>query len=385
MNNDQFYQNLPSFSKFSELADSQKYEEVPSDWFVIISDIKGSTVAIDAGRYREVNLIGASSIVVASQAVGELEVPFVFGGDGTTLVVPASVKDTVLAELAGLAYFSRTEYELELRVGCVPISELRAQGFEIKVAKFGLVPTRGLAVFQGGGILQADQWIKSKPELYGYESDTQKLPDLKDLTCRWQPIPSTKGQVVSIIILARGKDKDSVYKEILGLMEQIIGGEMDSACPVQLSGMTYKGIRETLKEEKTLHKGYLNHKFLNTITHVIVSYLAFALRLHPWMKPLHQYANQLDTHSDYRKFDDTLRLVLDLEGHQLKKLQEALEERHQASSLYYGLHAADSALMTCFVGGLNDGEHLHFIDGGNGGYARAALQLKEQIALYPAI
>lgn len=385
MNNDQFYQDLPSFSKFSELANSQKYEDVPSDWFVIISDIKGSTLAIDAGRYREVNLIGASSIVVASQAVGDLEVPFVFGGDGTTLVVPTSVKDKVLSELAGLAYFSKTEYNLELRVGCVPISELQAQGFEIKVAKFGLVPTRGLAVFQGGGILQADSWIKNQPELYAYESETQKLPDLKDLTCRWRPIPSSKGQVVSIIILARGSDKDTVYREVLGLIEQIIGGEMDSACPVELSGMSYKGIRETLKEEKTLHKGYLNHKLLNTLTHVIISYLAFALRLHPWMKPLHKYANQLDTHSDYRKFDDTLRLVLDLEDQQYTQLQEALAKKHQSGSLFYGLHAADSALMTCFVGGLNDGEHLHFIDGGNGGYARAALQLKEQIALYPVI
>ena len=34
--------------------------------------------------------------------------------------------------------------------------------------------------------------------------------------------------------------------------------------------------------------------------------------------------------------------------------------------------------MTCFVDGLSDGKHIHFIDGGDGGYAMAAMKLKAQ-------
>ena len=42
------------------------------------------------------------------------------------------------------------------------------------------------------------------------------------------------------------------------------------------------------------------------------------------------------------------------------------------------LRLASQALMTCFVYGLDEGEHVHFVDGGGGGYALAAKQFKAQ-------
>ena len=35
--------------------------------------------------------------------------------------------------------------------------------------------------------------------------------------------------------------------------------------------------------------------------------------------------------------------------------------------------------MTCVVPSYKDGTHIHFIDGGDGGYAMAAKQLKAQL------
>ena len=40
---------------------------------------------------------------------------------------------------------------------------------------------------------------------------------------------------------------------------------------------------------------------------------------------------------------------------------------------------AIAALMTCFVRSYQ-GNHVHFVDGSNGGYALAAKQLKAQLA-----
>lgn len=37
------------------------------------------------------------------------------------------------------------------------------------------------------------------------------------------------------------------------------------------------------------------------------------------------------------------------------------------------------SLVTCFVQSTDPGEHIHFVDGGDGGYAMAAKQLKTQI------
>jgi hypothetical protein len=36
--------------------------------------------------------------------------------------------------------------------------------------------------------------------------------------------------------------------------------------------------------------------------------------------------------------------------------------------------------MTCFIRRLEEGGHVHFIDGNDGGYAMAAVELKAQIA-----
>ena len=41
-------------------------------------------------------------------------------------------------------------------------------------------------------------------------------------------------------------------------------------------------------------------------------------------------------------------------------------------------HTSETALMTCVIDGY-DGNHVHFVDGADGGYALAAKQLKAQL------
>ena len=55
-----------------------------------------------------------------------------------------------------------------------------------------------------------------------------------------------------------------------------------------------------------------------------------------------------------------------------------------AGLIDYGLHAQASALMTCIVPSLARNDHIHFIDGADGGYARAAERLKAGSAAPPA-
>jgi hypothetical protein len=85
-------------------------------------------------------------------------------------------------------------------------------------------------------------------------------------------------------------------------------------------------------------------------------------------------------HSDYRKYDDMLRLVLDCSEDQADGIESVLERTRVAGDILYGIYRSDEALMTCFVQTMQDGGHLHFIDGGSGGLAMAAQQLKAQVA-----
>jgi len=56
-----------------------------------------------------------------------------------------------------------------------------------------------------------------------------------------------------------------------------------------------------------------------------------------------------------------------------------LEHHRQNGDCYYGAHIADEAIITCLIF-QRVGKHLHFIDGGNGGYTLASQKLKEMRA-----
>jgi len=70
------------------VADGNNYHDVPDDWLVVVSDIKGSTKAIESGRYKEINILGGSSIIAVLNCIKNVEIPFVFGGDGESFVIP---------------------------------------------------------------------------------------------------------------------------------------------------------------------------------------------------------------------------------------------------------------------------------------------------------
>lgn len=82
--------------------------------------------------------------------------------------------------------------------------------------------------------------------------------------------------------------------------------------------------------------------------------------------------------TDFRKFDDLLRMVLDLTPDEIGRLRNDLETQGRAGRICYGLHEADAALMTCFIRDFG-GQHMHFLDGSDGGYAMAARQMKQQM------
>ena len=52
-------------------------------------------------------------------------------------------------------------------------------------------------------------------------------------------------------------------------------------------------------------------------------------------------------------------------------------QRYTDGTSVYGTHVANAALMTCAITSYR-GDHVHLVDGADGGYALAAKQLKAQ-------
>ena len=85
--------------------------------------------------------------------------------------------------------------------------------------------------------------------------------------------------------------------------------------------------------------------------------------------------------SDFRKYDDGLRMTLDCDQSVEAEIRLVLDEAHAPGLANYGIHTQDAALMTCLVPSVMTDDHMHFIDGASGGYAQAAVMLKQQLAL----
>jgi hypothetical protein len=82
--------------------------------------------------------------------------------------------------------------------------------------------------------------------------------------------------------------------------------------------------------------------------------------------------------SDYRRYDDVLRLTLDCTAEQIATVEALLTSAKERGEVYFGLHRQSDALMTCLVPTGAPRSHLHFLDGRNGGYTAAASWLDAQ-------
>src|SRR6266480_3795085 len=140
---DTFYGRIPVFRGFSSLMDPALYSPLPDDWSIGVADIVESTKAIAEARYKAVNMAGASVIAAITNALEGREFPFVFGGDGASFAVSPQDLERARAALAATAAWVKEDLDLVMRVALVPVSTARAQGLDVRVARFA--PSQNLS------------------------------------------------------------------------------------------------------------------------------------------------------------------------------------------------------------------------------------------------
>jgi len=388
MTNLDWYSAITPFSEFNELTADAHYHCVPAEWSVIVADIEGSTRAITQGRYKDVNTLGAACIIAAQNAMNRAEFPYVFGGDGATLVVPESQLARVQSALESVVALARVTFDMTLRVGSVRVDELARMGCKLEVAKFRLVGKQTIAMFRGGALAKAEEIVKLGVMKVGASTLTLSTTpedadpgNLDGLSCRWQPIPSLHGRIATVMVSACGdesKQMREIYSLVLARFDAILSGDVRTALPLHHQNMRYRGILELLRDEWRYEARRTTLRFMRRLLGIALSVAIFKWRIPRLISRRNAYESSLGAHSDFRKFDGTLRMVIDVTQGQLSAIHKMLDEMRMRGEIRYGLHESDTALMTCFVYGLGDGEHIHFVDGSDGGYALAARQMKSQ-------
>lgn len=380
-----FYRELKGFSHFADLTQPNHYTPAPSDWFALITDVKHSTVAIQQGRYKEVNMIGAASIMAVLNACKGVELPYAFGGDGATLLVPAHCVEDAARMLCAVQARVRNTFGMELRAGFIALSELFSQNTRLEVAKFHLSPHISQAVFQGNALSLAERWLKEGggPVRHCEPSQDEGL-DLQGLECRWEPIHNRHGAMLSVLVKSTAEDagaSQALYSQLLADIERIYPDDM-LARPVQISGLKISLSPQRLSTEIKMRNGTRQLSrllyFLKIIIINLIGRYTFTTGKKAGDFDGRRYLSELVANSDSRKFDEMLRMVVDSTAEQHQRLEKLLDSHFKKGQIVYGIHSAQEALMTCLVFNLA-GSHVHFIDGADGGYALAALQMKQQI------
>ena len=390
-----FYEDMTSFDDFGGFTDLGRYRPLPDDWQVVIADIRGSTKAISEGRYKDVNMMGAACITAVLNALKTFNpapvVPYVFGGDGATLAVPSFAAPVVRQALMRTRALCEEQFGLEMRIGIVPVLDIRAGGRDLLVAKFRLSPGNYLAMFSGGGIELVDAMVKDEVGGIAYRIEAvadEFSPDLEGLSCRWTPVHTMNGRIVSLLVRAPAMDADArteVYRKVTARIAIALQQDLGDLSPVSDRRFRFHWPPPAaVTEARTTASGPGLVPFVRRLLFILAqSGLQYILhrfdgRAGAYNAP--SYKSEMIANTDFRRFDDVLRLVLDCSVEQVSALETCLAALREEDGIAYGMHIADTALMTCLVFSIEESEHVHFVDGGDGGYAMAAKQLKSQLA-----
>src|ERR1700684_129454 len=203
---DTFYGSIVVFRGFGRLMDPALYSPLPDDWSIGVADIVDSTNAIAQARYKAVNVAGAAVIASVTNALEGREFPFVFGGDGASFAVSPDDLDRAREALAATAIWVEESLSLVMRVALVPVKAVRAQGLDVRVARFGPSANLSYAMFSGGGLGWAEAAMK-RGEFAVPKAPPGTQPDLTGLSCRFEEIPSVRGLILSVLVVpAQGRD-----------------------------------------------------------------------------------------------------------------------------------------------------------------------------------
>lgn len=360
-----FYQQLPSYKEKSSWFNQEKFVAFDPSWYLVISDVKGSTQAIENGHYKDVNIVGALSIIALLNLDATHELPFVFGGDGSMILIPKALKEEATKALEGILEIAQTQFHLELRSGIIALEALYTKGYDLQVLKYKPDIYFEQAIFTGNAIAEYEKGLKdgSFPTLTPQKRDV----NLQGFECRWRDVYSPKDYTLSILLELR--EKSSLSYEFL--FEQIDTIFTTNRSAISVENLHLAFAPEKLQAEVKIKKSILWLSVLQSVLGSMLMKLGIKTKHTDWKR----YKKDVSSACDAEKFDGSLKLVISATHEELHTFRNFLEQH--SKELYYGIHQSDRALMTCLVYERN-GAQVHFVDSADGGYALAAKELKTQ-------
>jgi len=374
-----FYKKLKlSKESLVDLLDNEEdFKNVPESWYVIVVDIQNSTNAVKEGNHHQVNLTATGAIISVLNTIrkfqGNIEIPYFFGGDGATFIVPFSLLDKIVQVLDNYRIHIKRKTNLVLRVGQIHVKELVEKDVQLKIAKHQLTEKLSIPIVLGNGLKVAEHIIKSSFKEKNTTSFDESLLNLEGMECRWDEISPDKSQakVVCLLLDATVEATQSdIYKQVLSQMEKDFGS-FENRQPIKNTKLRLDANPKKVLEEMKIslvsnNWMYFLKSWLKTNFGKIYLNLTSSGK---------QYLKQIGQLSHTFMLDGMINTVFTAEQSKIDNFIAFLDTLEADNKLIYGIHVTHASVMSCYVLDRRT-THSHFVDGTEGGYTSAAKMFK---------
>lgn len=234
-----------------------------------------------------------------------------------------------------------------------------------------------IPVLLGSGLMYAEKKIKGPDYIFSTTAASSDDLDLSGMQCRWDKIkpPENDHEIISLLVISRENVKQSfAFKKVMDKLD-VIFGNAKKRTPISTGKLKLKATLAKLGlEMRARMGGFRPFYLLINWTKTLLGYFYFKTRKGK------VYLNNLVDMSDTLVIDGKINTVISGTTRQRKLLEEALNKIERNGEIIYGMHISTESVMSCYVRNMDDA-HIHFVDGAEGGYTKAAAIIKDKIAL----
>lgn len=377
---------LPTIRDFAtEAHDPARYARLDDDWWIAVADVVASTKLANAGRDRDVNFIAGAVVAVMAAVADRPEQPAAcqFGGDGAVAAIPPQCAEAARHALAALAEWAQVDMDIPLRIGMVPVAALHRDGHDVLAALHDFGNCNVFGQFIGAGVPMAETWVKTDPR-WSIAPAPGELPGLEGLSCRWRPVPPSRGKVMCVII--DPTDSGRTGMEALARLQS----EIEAIVPTVLAAPLGDGstlnpamvpsLHALANEARTQRLAKRAGRILRAVTGTAILGLIHRLGGRLFGIDVGHYRTTLAERSDYRKQAGGPRFVLDVTEDEAARIEALLAHAESRGDIVFGTARSAFTTLTCMVGDFTADRHVHFVDGDGLGFWRASVVLKEKHA-----
>jgi hypothetical protein len=216
---------------------------------------------------------------------------------------------------------ARESFDLLLRVGLVPVSDLLGKGLEVRLARVRLSTNVTQPAFSGAGWDAAERRVKdpgAEGVLRVREDEGPREGSFEGFECRWQSVPSFRDHKLALLVAAVPGDADAdlaSYRNVCNKITEIYG-EISSCHPLRADRMRLSFSPRQLGHEWRVRSGRSNlwgrvRYFARMLLLNLAGVYLFARKMDTRAVRWSRYRDELVENTDFRKFDGMLRMVMD--------------------------------------------------------------------------